>query len=276
MRSISFGRLFAKIFSSSVDCALVSPSACAMRGRFHHFLAQTLLGQRRADDEDRGGERQVRPLHRLPSDSALGGRRRRRRRGTSPPAAGRRRPDRPARAPASAAGVGTAAATGAEWRTGMARAITASAAAMPTTHRSGWGRRAGARRGGSRPWSRPPAPATRRSSGLRSRPTSSAARARHRGLPLLQRAAAGLAGREVRRQRLGLPRGRGREAEELGVGQVAFGLVLVHVLCLCLRPKIGQRSRIFCAARKRCDLIVPSPGPSGRRCPRSTFPRSVS
>ena len=65
---------------------------------------------------------------------------------------------------------------------------------------------------------------------------------------------------EVRRQRLRLPGRRQREAEELLVRQVAAAAFVSMAFSL-LSGNRRSRSRILCAARKRCDLTVPGVEP---------------
>ena len=142
-----------------------------MRGRFHHLPSpRPCCARRGADDEEPGRRARTRTASQAPLGLRLGRRRRRPRRGTTPPAAGRRRRGRPARARPPPRGVGTAAAT----RHGLAarhgegdHGERRRDADDPAQRMRPSG--PGARRGGSRPWSRPRAPATRPASGLRSR-----------------------------------------------------------------------------------------------------------
>ena len=112
---------------------------------------------------------------------------------------------------------------------------------------------------GSPPSSRPRPPATPPACAAR------APRARRRRARASRSATPGARGcrpgsPKVPRQRLGLSRGRRGEREELRVAQMAFGPVSGPWLVLYAR-KSESRSRIFWAARNRCDLIVPASRP---------------
>ena len=159
---------------------------------------------------------------------------------------------RPARGPLSAAGASrTAAATGDDRGARHARGRSrASDAAMPTTQRSGCGRRAGraARRIAAMVASSARLPLGRRAAldlvdlfGRRApapRPSTPGARGCRPG-----------SAERCRGSASGSPAAGAASAEELGVGQVAFGIAFLSMVCLCLTPESRPAARGSSARR---------------------------